>query len=198
MEEAWLRAGDTLNPKGAIGAYGASTNEDWVPPCDMQSHAMFLFANGRRTSIGGICFHGLMYAMNLWGGSTGEGLMLMEQNNIFGDCSTVLTAPTITALENHNANVSSFSLSQNYPNPFNPTTKINFTILPLTKGAGGLDVRLIVYDILGREVAELVNDKLSPGSYEVEWDGSKYASGVYFYKLVSSDFSEVKKMILIK
>jgi hypothetical protein len=67
------------------------------------------------------------------------------------------------------------------------------------------DVKLVVYDILGREVANLVNEKLKPGTYEVEFDGNDYASGVYFYKLITmpdgrqaNDFSEVKKMVLLK
>ena len=91
MEEAWIRAGSTANPKGAIGAYGASTNASWIPPCDMQSHAIYLLANQYRQSAGGVSFHGLMYAMDLWGGSTGEGLKLMEQYNLFGDCTTLIT-----------------------------------------------------------------------------------------------------------
>jgi hypothetical protein len=92
---------------------------------------------------------------------------------------------------------SGFSLHQNYPNPFNPVTKIKFDIPP-SKGAGGMTVRLIVYDILGREIATLVNEQLTPGTYEVEWDGSNCPSGVYFYKLITDGFVDVKKMILIK
>ena len=67
-----------------------------------------------------------------------------------------------------------FSLSQNYPNPFNPTTKIKFDIpnFPLIKGVRGMPVRLTIYDILGQEVATLVNQQLKPGTYEVEWDGT--------------------------
>jgi hypothetical protein len=57
---------------------------------------------------------------------------------------------------------------------------------------------LNVYDILGKEVATLVNEKQSPGTYEVTWDASQYPSGVYFYKLETGDFSEVKKMVIIK
>ena len=85
-----------------------------------------------------------------------------------------------------------FSLLQNYPNPFNPKTKIKVEIAKLG------NVKLVVYDILGREVAKLVNEKLKPGTYEVEFDGNNYSSGVYFYKLITNDFSEVKKMLLIK
>jgi photosystem II stability/assembly factor-like uncharacterized protein len=94
----------------------------------------------------------------------------------------------------------SFSLSQNYPNPFNPSTRIKFDI-PLSRGVSGgrgVSVKLIIYDILGREVATLVNEQLQPGTYEVEWDGTDYPSGVYFYKLTTDEFTETKKMVLIK
>ncbi|NOX19226.1 MAG: hypothetical protein GXO87_13210, partial [Chlorobi bacterium] len=90
MEEAWIRAGDLNDPKGAIAAYGSSTNASWVPPCDMQNHAVELMTTYQKITVGGVCFNGLMYAMDLWGGSDGEGLKLMEQYNIFGDCSTYL------------------------------------------------------------------------------------------------------------
>ena len=102
--------------------------------------------------------------------------------------------------------VNEFSLSQNYPNPFNPVTKIKFSIPtplnpPFAKGGtakpGGL-VKLIIYDILSREVAILVNEQLSPGTYEAELDASNYPSGVYFYKLITSDYSQTRKMVLIK
>ena len=90
-----------------------------------------------------------------------------------------------------------FSLFQNYPNPFNPVTKIKFS-LPTVGQRHAFDVRLIVYDILGREVAVLVNEQLSPGTYEVSFDGSNLPSGVYFYKLITEGFSETKKMVLLK
>ncbi len=90
MEEAWIRAGDMDDPKGAVAAYGSSTNASWVPPCDMQNHAVELMTTYQKITVGGVCFNGLMHAMDLWGGSTGEGLKLMEQYNIFGDCSTYL------------------------------------------------------------------------------------------------------------
>ena len=90
-----------------------------------------------------------------------------------------------------------FSLEQNYPNPFNPTTKIKFSI----SSAGQrhtFDVHLIIYDVLGREVATPINQQMKLGKYEVEWDGSNFASGVYFYKLEAGSFVETKKMVLIK
>ena len=100
---------------------------------------------------------------------------------------------------------SCYKLYQNYPNPFNPTTKINFSIPP-SKGARGMNTELIIYDILGREITTLFNEQIKPGTYEVEWDGSNYPSGVYFYNLklsnalapLSIEFSETKKMVLLK
>ncbi|MBS1493040.1 MAG: T9SS type A sorting domain-containing protein [Bacteroidetes bacterium] len=87
---------------------------------------------------------------------------------------------------------STFSLSQNYPNPFNPTTSIKFNV-----SKAGF-VKVIIYNSLGREVEQLVNNNLSAGKYEVNWNASNQTSGVYFYKLVSENFSEVKKMMLVK
>jgi len=89
-----------------------------------------------------------------------------------------------------------FKLYQNYPNPFNPTTKIKFSIPPYKGGKG--DVSLIIYDILSRKVAVLVNEALKPGTYEVDFEGSDYPSGVFFYKLTAGTFSETRKMILLK
>ncbi len=85
-----------------------------------------------------------------------------------------------------------YELKQNYPNPFNPSTTIRFNI-----PKSGF-VNLKVYDVLGNEAAVLVNKNLNPNSYEVIWDAGRFASGVYFYKLVSGDYTSVKKMILVK
>ena len=85
-----------------------------------------------------------------------------------------------------------FSLSQNFPNPFNPITKIKFTIPRTT------NVKIIVYDILGSERLELVNERLVAGSYEVDLNANGFTSGIYFYKLITDDFIDVRKMILMK
>ena len=96
-----------------------------------------------------------------------------------------------------------YSLLQNYPNPFNPSTNIRFSI-PQLGDAYMRPVQLIVYDALGREVQILADENLSPGTYEVDFDGSNLPSGVYYYKLEVSDPSaplrvtETKKMVLIK
>ncbi|HPS64372.1 MAG TPA: T9SS type A sorting domain-containing protein, partial [Ignavibacteria bacterium] len=86
----------------------------------------------------------------------------------------------------------SYQLSQNYPNPFNPVTKINFVIQK-----PGL-VTLKVYDMLGREVASLINEFKQAGYYSMDFNASGLSSGVYFYKLQANDFTDIKKMVLIK
>jgi hypothetical protein len=93
-----------------------------------------------------------------------------------------------------------FSLSQNYPNPFNPATNIRYQIPKLSSphALSGDPVTLKIFDALGREIEILVNEKHSPGTYEVTWDASNYPSGIYFYKLETSDFTKTLKMILIK
>ena len=93
---------------------------------------------------------------------------------------------------------SKYSLSQNYPNPFNPTTKIRFDISLDSRFRGNDKVVLKVYDVMGREVQTLVNESLKPGTYETSFDGSMLNSGVYFYKLVTGNFTKTKKMLLIK
>ena len=99
----------------------------------------------------------------------------------------------------------SFQLNQNYPNPFNPSTTISFSIptlpssSPLRKGRNEEGfVTLIVYDILGRKIATLLNEEINPGFYEVAFNGSNLSSGTYFYKLSTQDYSETKSMVLLK
>jgi len=85
-----------------------------------------------------------------------------------------------------------FKLFQNYPNPFNPSTRISYQI-PQQKF-----VTIKVYDILSNEIAVLVNEEKSAGSYEIEFHASSLPSGVYFYQLIAGNFVETKKMILLK
>lgn len=101
-------------------------------------------------------------------------------------------------------NVTAFKLEQNYPNPFNPTTTIKFSVPPV--GRNGISTYMVVlkvYDVLGREVATLVNEEKSPGNYEVKFDaetlhGASLPSGVYFYRLSTPKFTSVKKLLLMK
>jgi predicted nucleotidyltransferase len=87
---------------------------------------------------------------------------------------------------------SEFRLSQNYPNPFNPSTTIRYDV------PGAARVTLRVYDMLGREVAVLVDENKARGAYEVKWDGGTLATGVYLYRLTAGEFDHVRKMLLIK
>jgi hypothetical protein len=90
-----------------------------------------------------------------------------------------------------------FYLHQNYPNPFNPVTKIRFQIPAFVETTRRV-VSLRIYDVLGKEIAVLVNEELKPGTYEVEWNASNFSSGVYFYSLSTGEFIQTKKMVVVK
>ena len=100
---------------------------------------------------------------------------------------------TIVNVEKNNESIpTKYSLKQNYPNPFNPETVISYQLPVMSK------VELKVYDVLGREVATLVNKEQSAGTYEVQFDASNLTSGIYFYRLMSGEYSETKKMLILK
>lgn len=94
--------------------------------------------------------------------------------------------------DDFNVNPIDYRLSQNYPNPFNPVTIINYQ-LPAKS-----NVQIGIYTMLGQKVAVLVNRKEAVGNYEVEWDASGLAAGIYYYKLIAGDYQQVRKMVLIK
>jgi len=98
----------------------------------------------------------------------------------------------VSVLNNSGVIPKVYTLYQNYPNPFNPSTTIKFDIPKSTYA------KLIIYDILGREVMKLIDEKIDAGSYDITWDGSGFASGTYIYKFVTDDFTDIKKMILVK
>jgi uncharacterized delta-60 repeat protein len=108
---------------------------------------------------------------------------------------TIKYSQTITGINFPLSNTpSKFNLKQNYPNPFNPVTVIQYSIPENAKF-----VQLKVFDVLGNEVAELVNEKKNAGSYQVEFDGSNHASGIYFYRLeIDGKVIDTKRMILLK
>jgi photosystem II stability/assembly factor-like uncharacterized protein len=90
-----------------------------------------------------------------------------------------------------------YILYQNYPNPFNPTTTIKFSI-PSSKNEYMQPVKITIYDILGREIATIINEQFKPGVYEVNFDSGSYTSGIYYYKLTAGNYTETKKMVLVK
>ena len=110
----------------------------------------------------------------------------------FDDLRTATFSPTDVEVENGSIAPTEFSLQQNFPNPFNPSTQIKFSV-PQTS-----NVKVLVTDLLGREVATLVNDNLAAGNYSVNFNASSLSSGIYFYTLVTDNFKQSKKMILMK
>lgn len=99
--------------------------------------------------------------------------------------------PPILNVENESFPIH-YELLQNYPNPFNPSTKIKYQIPELNF------VIIKVYDVLGTEITTLVNEEKIAGSYDVDFDGNELASGIYYYRITTGNFSQTKKMILIK
>ena len=154
----------------------------------------------------------------------GQGLTTTEFNNAFGrvtvfgedsvqlaivdEFGSLVAAYTVrniaTGVDDERGLPAEFRLEQNYPNPFNPETKIRFTIVDprLSRGAssGGEEqpATLTVYDLLGREVAVLVNERMEPGSYEVTWDAREAASGVYVYQLRAGGTVQSRRMLLLR
>lgn len=164
------------------------------------------FYNGTGNLLIEVCFDNTTWSSNTTvAGTSQTGTVIHNHVDGSSGCtltstSTASTRPNLCMIINTTTGVNpvgtstpqDYTLSQNYPNPFNPTTKINFA-LPKQ----GL-VSLKIYDILGREVKTLINEVKSAGNYTVDFNASEYSSGVYFYKLESNGFSDIKKMMLIK
>ena len=109
------------------------------------------------------------------------------------EISSLFTATGTTSVKNPLVEtLRTFNLSQNYPNPFNPSTSISF-ILPSRSF-----VSLKVFDLIGREVAIIVSEEMSAGSYSRQWNAANMSSGIYFYRLQAGSFTETKKLILLK
>ena len=104
----------------------------------------------------------------------------------------VPTGSNMFKIASENEEKLTYELSNNYPNPFNPVTRIKYEI------ANSENVKLKVYDILGKEVANLVDAQKEAGRYEILFDASSLASGIYFYRLQAGDFVQTRKMILLK
>ena len=127
---------------------------------------------------------------------TGEGSFGIHNTKLvqklIGDAIALYT-PTATAVSNiSNTLPKQYSLSQNFPNPFNPTTQIRFSIPEAS------NVKLTIYDAVGREVGVLVNNYLTAGTYNYTWNAGSFASGIYFYRIEAKNFVMVKKMVLLK
>jgi hypothetical protein len=105
----------------------------------------------------------------------------------------------VTDINSRNKNLpEKFSLSQNYPNPFNPVTTINYEIPNVGQDAVLTSVKLTIYNLLGEEVATIVNEQKRPGRHQVKFDGSNLSSGLYIYRIETDNFTSSRKMLLLK
>jgi hypothetical protein len=129
-----------------------------------------------------------------WKFDEGQGTITADatSNGNNGTISGAVWIPGISSTENENDIPDSYSILQNFPNPFNPATSIRYSVPELTK------VSLRVYDVLGNEIATLVNEEKERGVYTVNFDASQLASGMYLYRLQAGSFVETKKMILLR
>ena len=169
-----------------------------------QSTYLDLTAPGVCTFSGGIEPGSLYYLNDLYGGTSSEvfGSEFDSINVSLGPYGTAIYTVSLTPdsliIENllrvsdNPAIPDKFALMQNYPNPFNPVTKINYSIPVRSR------VRIVIYDVLGREVETLVNSDQQAGTYEVYWNAGHAGSGIYFCRISADNFSKVQKMVLIK
>lgn len=126
---------------------------------------------------------------------TGASLNLgiaLAQTQVTLQANAIVSPGNLSAVNDNSTIPQKFALEQNYPNPFNPSTIINFSL------AKGGQVTLSVYDLLGQQVSELVNERREAGVYEVKFDGSNLSSGVYFYRLQAGDFVATKRLLLLR
>ena len=132
----------------------------------------------------------------IWEGDT---LINLSSDEYIGEAPDMgaLESDVLISVEGKEELPTEFRLEQNYPNPFNPTTKIQYQI-PSNVKSQKSNVKLVVYDVLGREVTTLVNEQQQPGNYSVQFDGTNLTTGIYFYQLKTESFSQTKKFVLIK
>jgi photosystem II stability/assembly factor-like uncharacterized protein len=178
----WESAGQVDARNNVITAFGKRTGDTYDKiykstdngnTWDMISTAQFKLPNTTSLTINPFNIN------QLWIGTTGNGTFIYD-------------GLTIGIQNISNEIPSSFKLEQNYPNPFNPSTKFKFQI------AKSGNAKLVVYDILGKEVQTLLDQLFKPGTYEFSFEGSGLPSGVYFYRLITNNFTDTKKMVLIK
>jgi hypothetical protein len=127
--------------------------------------------------------------------TTGNGTLIGTSTGFSGINGIAISSETVGISEVPGTIVpKEFALMQNYPNPFNPVTKIQFNV---PAGYNG-NVNISVFDMTGKLISQLVNQNLAPGTYEADWNASGFASGVYYYKMTGNNFSDVKRMVLVK
>jgi hypothetical protein len=190
---------------GVLSIYLSTDNGATWTPTSLNSNSVWSLAISGNNIFAGTYGTGF-YVSTDFGGSwmlRNEGLggmfvrsLCISNNYIFACPDTRVyrrLLSDLTAIQSVSNEIpKQFSLSQNYPNPFNPVTSIEFR-LP-DRGS----VKLRVYDVMGKEIQTLVKGEMNPGVYKTEWNAANYSSGVYFYTLVSGNFTETRKMVIAK
>lgn len=133
-------------------------------------------------------FGGVIFSTQL----IGSGQYTIPNPDALQQAKLLVNYTNATVVENEKINLNDFNLSQNYPNPFNPSTTIKYTL------SESQFVSLKVYDVLGKEVATLVNEEVIAGSYNVSFNANGLSSGIYFYSLIAGNITQTKSMILQK
>jgi photosystem II stability/assembly factor-like uncharacterized protein len=185
----WIQQPITSNFNTSVFFYDVNTG--WVAGYSVQTGAatMYNTTNGGSNWTSQLstfyqeALYSVFFANNYTGYAVGQNGIILKTTN--GGVVTGIHQTTSEIPEH-------FRLYQNYPNPFNVSSKIKFQ---MSKFSG---VRIVIYDMLGKENETLLNEELSPGIYEVDFDGTNYPSGVYYYKLIAAEYTETKKMVLIK
>jgi hypothetical protein len=188
---------DVIAVRGTTDQFKAAYNEDSIANSPRAFYAGWngtTWSTPSRLSVNGFAcdtVYGKVRAGYKLGG--GDDCLAIWAGSGGGGIYATRACQTTTGLTNNNNEIpKSFALQQNYPNPFNPTTVIKYSI-PQNSA-----VKMTIYDMTGRAVKTLVNQNMSPGNYEVSFDASNIASGIYFYKLEAGSFVSTKKMTLIK
>jgi photosystem II stability/assembly factor-like uncharacterized protein len=152
----------------------------------------------RFTTDGGINWFEDPYVTSFLNGQTISSIIPITEHigYIIGEGNFTLAvaddSTLLTPVETEDSSLPKYELSQNYPNPFNPSTKINYSVPQYET------VTIKVYDLLGKEIATLLNEEKNAGMYQVEFKGEGITSGIYFYKLTVGNYSETKKLVLLK
>jgi hypothetical protein len=196
-----LDAKQLTGPKGKFHISG-SVSTQGPPPHQLKDAIVYAMVG---TDFKGYCITGLNVYGNLYIDSLTPGLYMIiavrpgydtyvKYISIVNANYVVLISmkPIVSVTKEGNKVPGSFSLHQNYPNPFNPSTTIEFDI------AKSSDVKIIIYDITGKEITELTNEHFQAGSYSVQWNASGFPSGIYFYRLITDDYIVSRRMVLVK
>jgi hypothetical protein len=186
-------AGDPIGDGFAfpLGASLYDRSPDQVAPYDTNATAVLKFSSS--TNYAGIKADNKNYRIVYFAIGLEQIADAAIRDTVISRVITWLKEGVLVGVDDKDPAIAeSFTLNQNYPNPFNPSTRISYSI------AEDAQVSLKVYDIMGAEITELVNQKQSAGVYEIQFDASNLSSGMYFYKLSAGDFTSIKKMTLLK